>query len=362
MRVLIVKLSSMGDIVHGLPAVTDAARAIPGIEFDWVADEAFANVPGWHPNVKHVYASAHRRWKKNLWQTLRNGELRQFYRDIRQHKYDLVIDAQSNCKSAIVTRLTRGMRCGMDGDSARERIAHYAYQQKYSVKVYQHAVDRLRQLFAQALEYPMPQGPADYGVGTDQFCVPTNIELPDKFIMAIHGTSWDSKCWPEDNWRQVLTLAAQAGLSVVIPWGSEKEQQRSLRLAQGHAHVYVLPRLSLTEMAGVIACSSANICMDTGLAHMSAMLNIPAVALYGPTDNQLIGTFGKQQHHLVAKFACAPCYKTQCTYQGDISERPACFSQLPAGYVWNYFIKQVFPRNTTATQTISPIVQTAAAE
>ena len=120
MRVLIIKLTSMGDLMHALPALTDAANAIPGIEFDWVVDEAFAEVPQWHPAVKNVITTSHRRWKKSTWQTLTGGELRTFYQELNAGDYDVVVDMQNNLKSALVSLLRRGPVAGLDKDSCRE--------------------------------------------------------------------------------------------------------------------------------------------------------------------------------------------------------------------------------------------------
>ncbi len=166
MRVLIVKLTSMGDLIQALPALTDAANAIPEIEFDWVVDEAFAELPLLHPNVKNVIKSAHRRWRKSKWHTLKSGELWRFFKELRLNRYDLVIDAQNNLKSACVTRLARGTRCGMDKASVRERGAHLAYQKTFAIpgNREQHAITRIRSLFSAVLGYPLPQTPPEHNI------------------------------------------------------------------------------------------------------------------------------------------------------------------------------------------------------
>ena len=103
MRVLLVKTSSLGDVIHTLPALTDAQRAIPGIQFDWVVEEGFAEIPAWHPAVAQVIPVAIRRWRKHPLQTLRSGEWRRFKARLRETHYDLVIDAQGLLKSAWLT-------------------------------------------------------------------------------------------------------------------------------------------------------------------------------------------------------------------------------------------------------------------
>src|SRR2546426_11217018 len=105
MRVLIVRLSSMGDVVHTLPALTDAARAIPGLQFDWAVDEAFAQIPAWHSNVGTVFPTALRRWGPNP----AGREVRQFRKDLRREHYDFIVDLQGEFKSALIARLATGL-------------------------------------------------------------------------------------------------------------------------------------------------------------------------------------------------------------------------------------------------------------
>ena len=151
MKVLLVKTSSLGDVVHTLPALTDAQRAIPGIRFDWVVEEGFAEIPTWHPAVDQVIPVAIRRWRKSPWQTLRSGEWRRFKARLRETRYDLVIDAQGLLKSAWLTRYVKAPVAGLDRDSAREPLAARFYDRCYAVPREQHALERVRQLFAQAL-------------------------------------------------------------------------------------------------------------------------------------------------------------------------------------------------------------------
>ena len=177
MRVLIIKMSSMGDIIHTLPAVTDATQAISNIQFDWVVEEAFTEIPKWHKQVKQIIPIALRRWRKNIWQAAQNGEIKQFYKQLRTHEYDIVLDAQGSIKSAITARLSRGCRFGMDKHSVRESLAYLAYQQTFSVPWQQNAIERLRKLFAKAVKYPLPETIPDYSINKDSLSQST-IELP----------------------------------------------------------------------------------------------------------------------------------------------------------------------------------------
>ena len=107
MRVLVVKMSSLGDVIHTLPALTDAAAAIPGITFDWVVEEGFAEIPAWHPAVDTVIPIALRRWRKHPWRDFRGPQWRACRQALRRQHYDAVIDAQGLLKSVFVARLVK---------------------------------------------------------------------------------------------------------------------------------------------------------------------------------------------------------------------------------------------------------------
>jgi heptosyltransferase I len=331
MNVLIVKLSSMGDLIHALPALTDATRNIPDIQFDWVVDESFAEIPRLHPAVNNVITTAHRRWKQHKWQTFKNGELVRLWKNIRAKKYDVVIDAQNNVKSACITAITRGLRCGMDKNSTREKFSDWVCDKTFNIPVKQHAIARQRQLFAKALNYSLPETPPDFAIDIHQL-PQLDFSLPKPYLVFIPNTTWDTKHWPELYWQQLIKMASSAGYHIVILWGSAAEEARAQRLASADpTHTIVLPRLSIAERARIIVQSSGAVCVDTGLGHLTAALNVPAVHLYGPTDPALIGATGQHQTHLVAKYDCAPCYLQTCKWSKD----PACFMKdLPPEKVW----------------------------
>lgn len=329
MRVLIVKTTSMGDVIHTLPALTDAARIYPDIQFDWVVEQPFAEIPRWHSRVNKVIPVAWRRWRKNLRQSY--GELTAFYRALRSEQYDLVIDAQGLIKSAVIARLSRGVRCGLDFRSAWEPLASLAYQRRVAVLPEQHAVVRVRSLFAGVLGYPIPTDTPDYGIDCGR--LPAS-NLTGDYLVFLHGTTWDTKHWPVAYWQALAERASVAGLTVVLPWGNEMERQRAEEIAKVSARVHVLPKLSLAEIAGILSNAKAVVAVDTGLGHLAAALAVPTVSLYGPTDPQLTGTYGANQHHLAAKFGCAPCLKKHCTYKGLADVLPACFATVSPDKVW----------------------------
>lgn len=324
MNVLIIKTSSMGDVIHTLPALTDAAHAIPGIQFDWLVEPGFHDIPAWHANIRHVIDVPLRRWRKTVWQTLCFGEFSALRKKIKETKYDAIIDAQGLLKSGWLGLLAKGKRYGYDKRSIREPLASLFYQHKQAVSREQHAVDRIRQLFAQSLGYDMPTTVADYGLNPDSLPQTPNL---DEYVMFIHGTTWDSKHWPETYWFQLGALMAKADRHVVLPWGNAIEKTRAEKIARHcDGKATVLPKMSLNTLAGVLHRARAAVAVDTGLGHMAAALNVPTISLYGPTDPIKIGTKGERQMHMAMPFPCAPCVKAICQFQGDSAVKPACFA------------------------------------
>ncbi len=313
----------MGDLMHALPALSDACEQYPGIRFDWVVDEAFAEVPRWHPAVDHIYKSAHRRWKKNFWQSLTQGEFKAFRRGLNEKKYDVIIDAQNNVKSALISMLRQGNVHGMDSGSVAEQPAFLAYKYRHSIERQQHAISRQRELFARALNYPTPEAPINYGLRQDAFIKPA-IDLPDNFVFLVHNASWTTKLWPEAHWHKLIEQLGDRKLDVVLPGGNQEELERAAKIAGAHNNAITIPRMSLSEIGGVISQAKGMVCCDTGLAHLGAMIGTPAVTLYGPTSHTLIGTSGQHQLQVHAQgkaFPCSPCYKRVCQfgeYRGNL--------------------------------------------
>lgn len=298
MKVLIVKTSSLGDVVHTLPAITDAKENIPGIVFDWVVEEGFAEIPSWHTSVREVIPVAWRRWRKNLFKAINSGEIRDFFKKIRKEKYDLIIDAQGLIKSSVIAFCARGLRIGYDKQSAREKYASFFYQKKYQVSKKLHAIARMRQLFSLSLGYDLPKSDPNYGVSKKLFSVSDNND--EKYIVFFHGTSREEKLWGEQNWIDLAKYAMSNGFSVYLPWGNHSELMRAKRIAQHDpVRIRVLPKLGLSSIATLLCGASGSVSLDTGLGHVAAAIGVPNVSLYGPTDTKLIGTVGSNQIHLL---------------------------------------------------------------
>ncbi|MBL6749629.1 MAG: lipopolysaccharide heptosyltransferase I [Nevskia sp.] len=298
MHILIVKTSSLGDIVHTLPALTDAVRAIPGLSCDWLVEQAFSEIPAWHPGVARTVACDLRGWRRQPLRTAFGGGWAAFRKALRMQRYDRVVDAQGLVKSAWLAWQARGPVAGPDAACAREPLAAAFYRYRYAVPRHDaaHAVERARRLFAQALAYPLPEYAPDAGLQRARFAAP---DLAQPYVVLLHGTTWESKRWPQPRWAELAAWLAARGLRVVLPWGSQAEQRQAQAIAAACAGL-VLPRLGLTALAGWLAHARACVGVDTGLAHLAAALGTPQVSLYGPTVPQLTGAVGANQVWLVS--------------------------------------------------------------
>jgi len=285
-RILFVKTSSLGDVVHNGPAVSDAARALPGAEIDWVVEEPFAEVAAMHAAVRRVIPVAVRRWRRGLWRASTWSEMRAFRDALRAGRYDAVIDTQSLLKSALIASLANGTRHGLDAASAREPLAARFYDVVHAVPRGLHAVERNRMLAAAALGYGLP---AEISYGLRAADAPATAEA---CTVLLTMTSRADKLWPEARW---IELGRALGMRCLLPWGGDEERRRAERIAHGVPHAEVQPRLTLGELGALFARSAQVIGVDTGLTHLAAALGAPTVGLYCGSDPTLTGLHGAKR-------------------------------------------------------------------
>jgi heptosyltransferase-1 len=284
-RILLVKTSSLGDVVHNLPVVNDIVRALPGAVVDWVVEDAFADVPRLHVAVRRVIPVSIRRWRRAPFAAATRAAFRQFRAALRETRYDAVVDSQGLLKSAWITRLATGVRHGLDFSSSREPLQPF-YDRTHAVPWTLHAVDRNRMLVGLALGYV--HGPAiDYGI----LCRARSFDwLGDgRFCVLLHGTSARRKLWPEASWGALGQECVRRGVRCVLPWGSAEERERSARLAAHIDGAVVPPRLAVGDVAALLAGASVVVGVDTGLMHLAAALGVPVVGIFCATDPAATG-------------------------------------------------------------------------
>lgn len=338
MRVLVVKLTSMGDVLHLMPALSELRAYNKEVTVDWMVEDSFAEIPKWHPTVDRVIKVSTRRWRKISRANI--GEFFAFWKELRAQRYDVVIDAQGLMKSAIFARFAKvvrgGVRAGFSGRSIKESPAARFYNKQIDVERNQHAITRLRYLFAGVFGYELPTSQGSYNLQ-----LPTTKVNNRGTIMLLHGTTWATKHLPNETWRQLAELASDDGYQVKVCWGNELEKERAEWIVAGAEHVSVLPRSSLTELAGELSSVSGVIAVDTGLGHLAAALGVPCVSVYGSTDSKLTGTVGDNQRHLQSSYPCSPCLLKKCPKLTDQVIEPPCYQQMDAVSLWQALYEQI---------------------
>ena len=281
-KILFVKTSSLGDVVHNCPAVTDAARKLPAAEIDWVVEEPFAAIAAMHPAVRGVIPVRLRRWRGEWWRGATWREIGAYRAAVSAERYDAVIDTQSLIKSAVLSAFALGERHGLDASSAREPLAARFYAHRHAVPRDLHAVERNRRLTAAALGYALDL-PLEYGFA------PISADASEPYAVFLTMTSRDDKLWPEARWIEV---GRALGMRVVLPWGSEAERARATLIAAALPQAEVAKRMTIEQLARLLARARLVVGVDTGLTHLAAALGARTVGIYCGSDPALTGIYG----------------------------------------------------------------------
>jgi heptosyltransferase-1 len=287
-RILLIRMSSLGDIIHTFPAVTDLRRKLPDAALDWVVEEAYVPLAGLHPGVTRILPFALRRWRRRLGAAQTWREAAAFRRAVQEHSYDAILDTQGLLKSALVAALADGPVHGFGRGTARERLATRFYDFTYEFGPADHKVERYRTVAARALGYT--RAGLDYGIGTP----PRPAAAPSAaYCVLLHSTARAAKLWREQGWIAMGRHLAQLGLVCVLPWGDESERARAERLAAAIPRAVVPPRMPLIEACGLIGHAQLVVGVDTGLMHLAAALRVPVLGIFcdsEPLDAHPLGT------------------------------------------------------------------------
>ncbi|MGH8729801.1 MAG: lipopolysaccharide heptosyltransferase I, partial [Burkholderiales bacterium] len=329
-RILLVKTSSMGDVIHNLPVVGDIHRHDSAAQIDWVVEETFSDIPALHPGVRRVIRAANRRWRKSWFSSRTLREFRAFKTELQSERYDSILDTQGLLKSALIARLARGKRCGYSASSAREPLSSRFYDATFDVAKDKHAVERNRALAGAALGY-IPWADVDYGIRvfspyprplplrsssgqapgerehhSSTASSPIAHSLPrgeteqqelakQRYAVLLHATSRASKEWDEASWIALGQFLNTREIEVLLPWGSEAERIRSERLKMKLMHAFVPARMSLGKLTKLFAGAQIVIGADTGLTHLAAALGRPTIGIYRGSDPRLTGLYGSEK-------------------------------------------------------------------
>lgn len=291
-RILIVKVTSLGDVVQTLPVVADLHRAFPGVAVDWAVDESCAEVVRWHPGVSNVLCAPLRRFKK-----LRNGgdfkAISASIGALRAHRYDAVIDLHGVYKSAIISALARAARrVGYQTQDLGETGARFAYSHRFGPRPDCDAWHGMRVSAGEALGY-VPEGVADHGIVAPQDArLPAALTDGTPFVLLFHATSNPDKQWPADHWAALATQMIARGVRVLLPWGSPAEHDDAQQIAARAPGAIVLPAMSVRELGAAIGLATLVVGVDTGFVHMAHALKRPTVMIFVATSRHHCGIGG----------------------------------------------------------------------
>ena len=293
MKILVIKTSSLGDLVHCLPAVNDIAQNLPGSEIHWLAEESFADVARLSFPVSKVATCAMRKWRRRLSSKETWREIAALQSWIKQQEYDCIIDFQGLLKSAFWCRGLLAKRHGYDWRSARESLASLFYNQRHTVSKGLHAIERNRLLAAKSFDYEVP----DY-LGQLDFAI-KDTPVRRKQVVFLHGTSRESKSLAVPRWQALTQKFHSAGFQVLVPWHSRKEYEEAKDIAGLTGKV--LDKMSVAELVPILASSMLAVSVDTGLAHLACALKTPTLTIFFDSDPNLTGVIGDGCLNLTAE-------------------------------------------------------------
>lgn len=302
-RVLIIKTSSMGDIVHNLPVVADLRRAHPDYVIDWVVEEGYAEIVGMTDGITRVLPIALRRWRTEPHLARTRAERRAFIDLLQSERYDVVLDTQGLLKSALVARraclASGGARVGFEFGLVREWLARLFYDRAYSVDPRLHAIERMRALSAAAFGYAVPADPPRFELRVPverfEWLRQDGHASHPEYAVLLHATARPEKAWPAERWVELIAILCAAGITPVLPSGTAAERAAAVSLVDdwigsrrtfatsGAVQPVIAPPVSLTGAAALLAGAAVVIGVDTGLLHLAAALDVPTVGLFGAT-------------------------------------------------------------------------------
>ena len=281
MRVLLVKLSSLGDVVHSLPAVMDMQAQIPDVSIDWVVEPAFAPLLKLCPAVQRIIPCHLRQWRKSFWQADTRRAWQAFKQDLQSSAYDSVIDLQGLAKSALISKLAaltpNGKRYAMANrteGSGYEAPTRWVADITVSCEWHSHALDRGRAVCAQALGYALPNT-----LQTGLQALP-HPDVQARTVALVHGSSRADKAWPLAHWQALAHALQQQGFALALPHANDAELQTAQTVASAWPSAVIWPRCDLVELTQRLAACAGVVGVDSGVSHIAVALGLPHVQIY----------------------------------------------------------------------------------
>ncbi len=308
-KILIVKLSSLGDIIHALPVLSTLKMKFPNTQIDWIVDDTYHHILQENPFMNHVWIFPRRRWKE--W-----GRL---FRDLRRQKYDVAIDLQGLIRSALITKLS-GATLKVGFSNPKEKISAFFYNLKKPVNQNSHAIDRYLDLLSllnieeKNIGFPLPL---------------TTHPLPFKlskepYYVVVPGARWQSKKWPVSHFIEVIQSLRKT--AVIVGSESDIEDARSIYSKTTPYSLNLAGKTNLFELTSIIHGAQFILTNDTGPMHIAAAFSIPTFSFFGPTSEKKTGPYGNIHTVFNAHVSCSPCFKKKCFHKDD--QKMMCMKKI----------------------------------
>jgi lipopolysaccharide heptosyltransferase I len=341
MKILVIKPSSFGDIIHAFAAISDLKKNNPSFEVDWYVDEQYKDIPHWNRYVDGVFSINRKRFRK-LNKFSFGLAAHRLIKKLKRRQYDVVVDLYFGLQDAsLLARLGVPVigpsRAALSGMAQDKRLSNI-YSRDVELDVSNTLVDVHRQLMSKTFGYEYTPLNVDYGVKHESVCEERKLDESIPYLIFVHATSGKVKNWPEPYWQTLLKMAGQSGYQVLLPWGDESERKRAQRVAAEYPEkARVLDKMSLGDLACLIATSKGVVGGDTGLTHIASALGVPTIRLFGATSAQA-AIPAANGIDISSDLECAPCMnRNNCEREdiGQFSVFPPCFEMLTPYKVWD---------------------------
>jgi len=327
MKVLIIKTSALGDVVHALPVIDYLQQVSPGVQIDWVVEEAFLPVLEHNPGLGRIHAVRTKKWRKAPFSRETRTDLRALREALRAGSYDLVFDIQGNLKSGLIAWLSgAGERIGFSTEVLQEKLNRLFTTRRIPFRELDRQVGEryLRVVSAPfGRDYPgMELDGNIYSASGDEEAAERYLaELPPGLLFMFQvGTTWSTKLWYPEGWIELgrRILERYPGSTILVNWGSPEEQALGERIVREvGASVRLLPWLRIRELIPVIRRVDLLIGGDTGPLYLAAAVGTATVSYYRATSAASYAPRGKRHRAIQAAMDCAGCQRTACSRDGE---------------------------------------------
>ena len=322
MRVLIVKMSALGDIIHALPVLDYLHQVSPGIEVDWVVEEPFRDVLEGNPLISRIHTVRTKVWRKSPLALTTLREVRALKKSLREREFDLLFDIQGNLKSGLVCMVSGVKdRIGFDREGLQESVNLFFTTRQVPLRRQDY---HITEQYLRVVSVPFGRGfrgmqlCTDISTGTEDDAAASALlaTLADGLTFFFHcGTTWQTKFWSETGWielgRAVLERFPES--NILFSWGNEAERQAVAAIAAAIGPgVRILDRYSLKGLTALLKKVDLVVGGDTGPVHIAAAVGTPTVSFYRASDGRRSGPRGEQHSIIQAPLQCTACFRTQC--------------------------------------------------